>query len=165
MSTPYVFEVRAPHRFGYVDLTPAAEEAVSGASVLNGALMAFCAHTTCAVLLNEWERGALDDLRAKLKDLFPTDAYYAHDDFDRRTENLVPDERKNGHAHVAAMLLGQSSQFVPIVDGRLFLGRWQRLFLVELDEPKERTVLMQALGHSDQSLVTNIQNARPAYRP
>ena len=162
---PYVFQIRAPHRLGYVDLTTAAQEAVAAAGVTNGVLMAFCAHTTCALLLNEWEQGALDDLRAKLAELFPADAYYAHDDLDRRTENLVPDERKNGHAHVAAMFLGQTSQFIPIADGELFLGRWQRLFLVELDEPKERTVVMQALGHSAQSLVTNSQNASPAYRP
>ena len=128
--------------------------------------MVFCAHTTCSVLVNEWEAGALEDLQQKIEDLFPADAYYAHDDLARRTENLVEDERRNGHAHVAQMLIGQSSQLIPIAEGKLLLGRWQRLFLLELDEPKERTVVFHTFGQSsDQSRVMYNQKARPAYLP
>jgi hypothetical protein len=63
------------------------------------------------------------------------------------------------------MVLGQTSQMIPISGGELLLGRWQRLFLLELDEPKERTVVLHAFGQSSQSLVTNNQNASPAYLP
>jgi len=158
--------VVAPHRLSCVDITEAAADFVANARVAEGALMVFCAHTTCSVLVNEWERGALEDLSVKVEELFPADSYYAHDDAARRTENLVPDERRNGHAHVAQMIVGQSSQLVPITNGSLGLGRWQRIFLLELDEPKERTVLLHAFGQSSaQSLVTNNQNASPAYRP
>ena len=158
--------VVAPERLGYVDLTAAAEDLVIGAGVAEGALLVFCAHTTCSVLVNEWESGALADLRTKIEALFPTDAYYEHDDLSVRTENRVPEERRNGHSHVAQMVLGQSSQLIPISNGRLLLGRWQRVFLLELDEPKERTIVLHAFGQpSDQSLVTNNQNARPAYLP
>lgn len=158
--------VIAPARLSCVDLTSAARDFVDDAGVAEGALMVFCAHTTCSILVNEWESGVLEDLRGRVQDLFPVDAYYAHDDLERRTENLVPGERRNGHAHVAQMIVGQSSQLVPISDGALALGRWQRIFLLELDEPKERTVVLHAFGQSStQSLVTNSQNASPAYRP
>lgn len=158
--------MRAHERLGCIDLTGMAAASVEAFGIDKGALLVFCAHTTCSVLINEWETGALEDLKVKLDELFPVDSYYAHDDLTRRTENLVPDERRNGHSHVAQMVIGQASQLVPISDGRLMLGRWQRIFLVELDEPKERTVVFHAFGESsDQSRVTNSQKAKPAYLP
>lgn len=165
MPRPRSLTVTAPHRLGFVDLTEAARDFSASSEIEEGALLAFCAHTTCAVIVNEWESGALEDLTVKLDELFPVDAYYAHDDLSRRTENLVEDERRNGHSHVAQMVLGQTSQLIPISGRELLLGRWQRLFLLELDEPKERTVVLHAFGQSAQSLVTNNQNARPAYLP
>lgn len=163
MTPPHAVTVAAPERLACIDLTDRARAFVAAAGISEGVLLLFCAHTTCSILINEWESGALEDIKLKLDDLFPTDDYYAHDDVTRRTENLVPGERRNGHAHVAQMVVGQSSQLVPISDGKLILGRWQRVFLIELDEPKERTVVLHAFGQSsDQSLVTNSQNARPA---
>src|SRR4029450_8948675 len=101
----------------------------------------FCAHTTCALLINEWEDGALADFRRHLTELIPQDGvYYAHDDFTVRTQNMHEDERKNGHAHVKAMLLSATSHAVPVVAGEPGFGRWQRLILFEMDDPKERTI-------------------------
>ena len=163
---PASVTVVAPGRLACVDMTSIAEDFVAGSEIYEGALLVFCAHTTCSILVNEWESGVLEDVKLKIDQLFPVDAYYAHDDLLRRTENLVPEERRNGHSHVAQMILGQSSQLVPISGGALLLGRWQRIFLLELDEPKERTVVLHAFGQSStQSLVTNNQNASPAYRP
>ena len=162
---PRSISVRASERLDWVDLTPFADDFVVSSGVIEGAFMAFCAHTTCSILVNEWESGARHDLRRKIEEVFPRTTYYAHDDMTRRTENLVPGERANGASHVAQMFLGQSSQLVPISGGRLSLGRWQRIFLLELDEPKDRTVVLHAFGQSTQSLVTNSQNASPAYRP
>ena len=73
-------------------------------------------------------------------------AYYAHDDFSIRTQNLHPDERKNGHAHVKAMLLSATSHAIPVVAGEPAFGTWQRLIFVELDEPKDRTVSFHVFG-------------------
>ncbi len=156
----------APRRLACVDLTEAAQDFVGDNAISDGALLVFCAHTTCSILVNEWEAGVLEDIGAKIEDLFPVAAYYAHDDLSRRTENLVADERRNGHSHVAQMVMGQTSQLIPVAQGSLLLGRWQRVFLLELDEPKERTVVFHAFGQpSTQSLVTNNQNAKPAYLP
>ena len=59
--------------------------------------------------------------------------------------NLTPDERRNGHAHCRALLLGPSA-CLNVVDGRLQLGRWQRVFLVELDGPRAREISVLMLG-------------------
>ena len=138
--------VRAHTRLGFVDVTEELESATLEAGIWEGACLAFNRHTTCALLINEWEDGALDDLRRYIERLFPPDDYYAHDDLTRRTQNLMPGERRNGPAHVAAMFLGGSSVTIPIRRGRLDLGRWQRVMLVELDEPKDRSISVQFLS-------------------
>ena len=110
-------------------------------------MVAFCAHTTCALIVNEWEDGALEDFRARILRLVPDDVYHAHDDAARRTQNLDEShERRNGPAHVKAMLLSASSHAIPVADGSAMLGRWQRLILFEMDEPKDRQVVFHVFG-------------------
>ena len=139
--------VTPEERYAFLDLTDDLRRAVKDAGVTDGIAVAYCAHTTCALLINEWEDGALDDFRRHLVDLVPHDgAYYRHDDFEVRTQNLHDDERKNGHAHVKAMLLSATSHAIPVVGGEPSLGTWQRLLLFELDDPKDRAVTFQVLG-------------------
>jgi secondary thiamine-phosphate synthase enzyme len=140
-------EVTASERYAFLDLTEDLERAIKDAGVTEGAAIAFCEHTTCALLINEWEDGALADFRRTMTELAPHEGvYYAHDDFDVRTQNLNEDERKNGHAHVKAMLLSASSHAIPVVAGSPALGRWQRLILFELDDPKPRRVTFHVFG-------------------
>jgi secondary thiamine-phosphate synthase enzyme len=139
--------VTAGERLGFLDLTDDLRRAVKDAGVTEGCAVAFCAHTTCTLLINEWEDGALDDLWRRVEDLIPRGIYYAHDDLERRTQNLQEGhERANGRSHVTQMLLGGSSHAIPVAAGEPLLGRWQRLLLLELDEPKERTVLFHVFG-------------------
>jgi secondary thiamine-phosphate synthase enzyme len=139
--------VTPPERYAFLDLTDDLRRAVKDAGITEGLVVAFCAHTTCALLINEWEDGALDDFRRHLTELVPHEgAYYRHDDFELRTQNLHPDERKNGHAHVKAMLLSATSHAIPVADGEPSLGTWQRLLFFEMDEPKDRTITLQVFG-------------------
>ncbi len=141
-------EVMAPERYGYIDLTDELQRAIKDSGVTDGAAIAFCAHTTCALLINEWQDGALEDFRARVRTLVPDEEqYYAHDDLDRRTQNLAEShERANGHAHVKAMLLSATSHAIPVIAGEPAFGRWQRLILLELDEPKERQISFHVFG-------------------
>ena len=141
-------DVTAAERYAYVDLTDELRRAVKDSGVTDGAAIAFCSHTTCALLINEWEDGALSDFRARVRALVPDEEhYYAHDDLERRTQNLSEShERANGHAHVKAMLLSATSHAIPIVAGEPSFGRWQRLILLEFDEPKERQVTFHVFG-------------------
>src|SRR5207247_10709908 len=77
----------------------------------------------------------------------PHRASYRHDDLSVRTVNVTADERVNGHAHCQALLLGPSV-CLNVIDGRLRIGRWQRVFLVELDGPREREISIVLLGES-----------------
>lgn len=146
-SATITSEVTAPERYAYLDLTEDLERAIKDAGVTDGAVVAYCPHTTCALLINEWEDGALEDFRDRLLHLVPDDVYYAHDDLDRRTQNLDEvHERRNGHSHVKAMLLSATSHAIPVAAGEPMLGRWQRLILFEMDEPKERQVVFHVFG-------------------
>jgi secondary thiamine-phosphate synthase enzyme len=147
MATTTTLTITPPERYAFLDLTDDLRRAVKDAGITDGLVVAFCAHTTCALLINEWEDGALDDFRRHLTELVPDEgAYYRHDDFELRTQNLHADERKNGHAHVKAMLLSATSHAIPVAAGEPSLGTWQRLLFFEMDEPKDRTITFQVFG-------------------
>ena len=139
--------VRAAERDLCLDVTEHLENAIKDSGVTTGCAVAYCTHTTCGIIINEWERGVLGDLAARLGRLVPEDEYYAHDDFSIRTQNMHPGERRNGRAHVAQMLLGATSHAVPVAAGWPLLGMWQRLIFVELDEPRDRSLLFHVFGH------------------
>lgn len=145
-STTSTIRAAADRRHGVVDLTDDLRRAVKDAGVTTGCAVAFCSHTTAALIVNEWEDGVHDDLRTRLDSIVPA-GDYAHDDMERRTQNVEDDhERPNGRAHVGAMLLGGTSHAIPVGDGEPMLGRWQRLFLLELDDPRERQIVVHVFG-------------------
>lgn len=141
-------EVETERAFHVVDVTDEATGLVRRSGIREGSAMVYTPHTTCAVSINERETCFLEDLRLFMEELVPSDAYYRHDDFEIRTENLDDPETEplNGHAHIKAMLLGASSEHVPVVDGELAMGRWQRIFFIELDQARPRRVVLQVQG-------------------
>ncbi len=143
----YTFTVRAQKFPEFVDITAEVERAVVTCGVREGIALVFSCHTTAAVRINENEPLLLRDMEEFLKRLAPRDLYYCHNDFGIRTHNMTPEECPNAHAHLQHLLLG-ASEVVPIHEGKLALGRWQRIFLVELDQPRERKVLVQVVGHA-----------------
>jgi len=146
-SATTTIDVAVEGRYDYADLTDELRRAIKDSGVTDGMALAFCAHTTCALLINEWEDGALEDFRRRVERLVPEDGYYAHDDLDRRTQNLDEShERRNGHSHVKSMLLSASSHSIPVAAGEPMFGRWQRLILFEMDEPKGRHVVFHVVG-------------------
>lgn len=129
----------------FIDLTEEVERAVAEAGVTEGLALIYSRHTTAAIRINENEPLLLRDMAEFLERVAPRDCAYKHNDFSIRTANMTEDECPNGHAHCQHLLLG-ASEAVPILGGRLQLGRWQRIFLVELDRPRTREVLVQILG-------------------
>jgi secondary thiamine-phosphate synthase enzyme len=129
----------------FVDVTCLIEAAVREAGLATGAVTVHTRHTTTGLLVNEHEPLLLVDLQTLFERLAPTTAAYAHDDFERRTVNLAPGERRNGHAHCRAALL-RSSETLALRRGRLYLGRWQRVFLAEFDGPQRRELLLTMMG-------------------
>ncbi len=130
----------------FVDLTDRIKTLVAESRISTGFVNIQTRHTTTAIIINEHEPLLLDDMRDLLERLVPTQADYRHDDFSIRTANLTPDERRNGFAHCRALFL-RASECVNLVEGDLQLGRWQRIFLLELDGPRDRSVSVVILGH------------------
>jgi secondary thiamine-phosphate synthase enzyme len=146
-ATTQTIQVRPEARLGFVDLTDDLRRAIKDSGVTEGCAVAFSSHTTCALLINEWEDGVLDDLRTRIEAIVPGDIYYAHDDLERRTQNLQEaHERENGRSHVTQMIVGGTSHAIPVTSGEPMLGRWQRLLLLELDEPKDRDIVFHVFG-------------------
>ena len=131
------------------DITDEVNEVVRDSRIRDGVACVYSPHTTCCVRVNEFEAGFLEDFARLLEALVPTDRYYAHDDWDRRTENLCAEDMEigNGHAHCMAMLLGTAGESVPVHDGELALGTWQRVLFLELDRERDRRWVVQVVGN------------------
>ena len=138
----------------FVDVTDDVARAVRSTGVQNGIVTIVSRHTTMAVRIQEAEPLLLEDLLSFLRRLAPANVHYQHNDFRVRTHHMHPDESPNGHSHCLQFLLG-TSETVPVEDGELVLGEWQRIFLVELDGPRpKREVLIQTVG-----IASDIQDA------
>ena len=133
---------RAPQ---FIDITDRVVRHVRESGVKDGLVCVYSKHTTAAIKINENEPLLIHDMEQFLCRLAPVDAYYGHNDFTIRTVNMTEDECPNGHAHCQHLLLS-SSETIPLIDGELQFGTWQRLFLIELDRPRAREVIVQVLG-------------------
>jgi secondary thiamine-phosphate synthase enzyme len=129
----------------FIDLTERLETLVAEAGIRFGFVNIQSVHTTTAIVVNEHEPLLLADFVSTLEKAAPSEAGYRHDDVTVRTVNVIADERINGHSHCRALLLAPSV-CLNVIDGRLQLGRWQRVFLAELDGPRERQISVLILG-------------------
>ena len=129
----------------FIDITGDVTRVIESAGVTFGQVTIFSQHTTAAIKINEAEPLLLQDLARTLRQFAPPNAYYEHNDFSRRTVNMNEDECANGHAHCQHLFLS-ASETIPIVDGRLAMGQWQSIFLIELDHPRMRRVLVNVVG-------------------
>jgi len=139
-----VIRLRTLECLQFIDITEEVEEIVARAGVTNGWVNIQTKHTTTAIIVNENEPLLHQDLKLMLERLAPRSAEYEHNDFSRRVD-IPPDEPANGHSHCKALFLPISA-CVNVADGLLQLGRWQRIFLVELDDSRERSVSVMVMG-------------------
>src|SRR5207253_1825419 len=114
------------------------------ASVKSGIAVVYCPHTTAGIKINHNEPLLMQDIMKSLYRLVPIDISYSHDLFEVR-QNVAPNERSNGHAHVKSFLLGSSETLI-IENNQLLLGGKQSIFFVELDGGRSREVYIKILG-------------------
>lgn len=136
-------ELRSSRQTEFLDLTGQLQRAVEKAGLLNGRVHLQTLHTTLGLAVNENEPLLLADFQRLLERLAPLGGY-DHDDMSRR-QGVAPDEPTNGHAHCQQLLLS-TSETLPVTGGRLVLGPWQRVFLVELCSGRQRRVTVQVMG-------------------
>jgi len=122
---------------GFIDLTEQARSFIAQSGAANGVLILFARHTSASLTIQENADPAVRvDLMTVLDRLAPRDAPWTHD-----TEG--PDDMP---AHVKTMLTATSLQ-VPVIDGRLALGTWQGVYLIEhRARPHRREIVLQFLG-------------------
>jgi secondary thiamine-phosphate synthase enzyme len=120
-----------------IDLTEGVQSVLDSAGVESGVVSVFVPGSTAAVTAMEHEPGGVKDLRAALERLIPAAGEYEHNRLNNDT---------NSHAHIRAAIVGPS-ETVPVRDGRLELGTWQQLVLIDFDDrPRRRTVVVQVIG-------------------
>jgi secondary thiamine-phosphate synthase enzyme len=127
-------------RIELVDLTDRLMEFVRRLHIREGMLSLWSMHTTCAVLINEFQTALLSDIKRFLEEMVARDGQWMHND----PEHSDCD-RMNADSHLRAMLLGHSLT-LQISGGELVLGQWQRILAAELDGPRARTFRVQAWG-------------------
>ena len=128
-STIVIDTDKAPQ---FIDITERVVEHVKSSNVLEGIVVVYSMHTTAAIKINEYEPLLIKDMEDFLSKLASPDAYYRHNDFD---------------AHLQHLLMS-TSETIPIANGDLQLGEWQRIFLLELDgtRPRKRRILISVVA-------------------
>jgi secondary thiamine-phosphate synthase enzyme len=120
-----------------IDITADVQRLVAEGPIDDGLVTAFVRGSTAAITTMEFEPGGIADLRALVGRLIPVDGDYEHNRLNHDT---------NSHAHQRASLIGASDQ-VPLIGGRLALGTWQQLVLIDFDDrPRDRTVIVQVVS-------------------
>jgi len=123
------FEVKTSYKYELINLTDQIQKAVEEAGVKEGAALVFVPHTSAAIITEEDEPGLKEDFYSLFKE------------FEKRTYRH-PDG--NAEAHILAGMIGHS-RVIPIKDGKLDLGTWQSILLVEFDGPRQRRVTVTVL--------------------
>jgi secondary thiamine-phosphate synthase enzyme len=130
------FEINSRQRCELISVDHLLREAVEKSQLNDGVLVAFVPHTTAGILINENADPAVaEDILASLERKIPYSEGYKH-------------LEGNSAAHIKASLIGSSVQ-VPVVNGRLRLGRWQSVFFAEFDGPRHRSLWITALFSSE----------------
>lgn len=139
-------KIATAQEFDVIDITADVEKVLISSGIEEGYALVYSPHTTCGVLVNEKESGLLNDIDSTMQRLIPVGGGYLHDDFTIRTENMNPGETMNAHAHLRQLLAGRVSEYIPVSEGQLMLGEWQRVMFVEFDRARVREVLIQVCG-------------------
>lgn len=120
-----------------IDITPFVIDEIAGSGILNGFVTLFIPGSTAALTTIEYESGVINDLKKAIERMAPRDGYYEHNE--RWGDG-------NGYSHVRAALLGPSLH-IPLIEGRMALGTWQQIVLLDFDNrPRKRRIVFQVSG-------------------
>ncbi|MCK4225678.1 secondary thiamine-phosphate synthase enzyme YjbQ [candidate division WOR-3 bacterium] len=116
----------------FVDITDKVADVVEKSGIREGYVLLYVPHTTAAVTINEnYDPSVKKDILDKLSELIPLGAGYAH-------------LEGNADSHIKSSIIGVT-EFIPVRDGRIQLGRWQGIFFSEFDGPRSRRLLVEVI--------------------
>jgi len=131
------FSILTKGHYDFIDITERVEEIVEKSGVEDGLVLVFCKGSTSAITLMEYEEGLIEDLKEAFERIAPEFGDYKH--------HLRWGDR-NGAAHIKSAMI-KPSLVVPLEEGKLWLGTWQQIVLIDFDErPRQREVIVKILG-------------------
>lgn len=140
-----IIKLKTKNLFDFIDITGQINDFVKKSRIKDGLVNIQILHTSAALIVNENEPLLIEDFKNNLEKTAPRTSKYNHDDLSRRTVNLCPEECANGHSHSKAIHLLVSAT-LNLIGGKLQLGQWQSVLVVELDRPRKREIQVQILG-------------------
>ncbi|MDR0900788.1 MAG: secondary thiamine-phosphate synthase enzyme YjbQ [Methanobrevibacter sp.] len=126
--------IKSSKRLQIIDITDKINRFINNSDVTNGIAIIFSKHSTSSIIINENEKGLLNDFEKILTKIVPDKNSYEHDIIDN-----------NADSHLRSMILG-SSETIPIKNNKLDLGTWQSVFFIEFDGPRNRNIELIAIG-------------------
>lgn len=128
------FKISTSKKQELIDITEEVRQIIKNSGVEKGLCLVYVPHATAGILVNEnYDSSVCNDIINKLEEIAPSTNRYEHDKID-----------DNAHAHIKASLIGPSETLI-IEEGKLILGTWQGIALIEFDGPKTRTVLVKLI--------------------
>ena len=138
-------ELQTKEELDFIDVTGQVTAFVAESKIKDGLVNVQTLHTTATIIVNENEPLLIEDFKRDLKETASRDRDYKHNDFSVRTVNMCVEECINGHAHCRAIHLPVAA-VLNLINGKLQLGQWQRIFFVELDKSRQRKFQIQIIG-------------------
>jgi secondary thiamine-phosphate synthase enzyme len=136
-------ELSSSEKTDIIDVTERVKAIVAESRISSGIVTLFTTHTTTAIRINENEKGLLLDIKKFLEQKVPPFRQYEHDNMDAR--DVPEDEQINAHSHLKSLLMG-TSETIPLHNASLALGKWQSVFFIDLDGPRERKMIVHVIG-------------------
>ena len=134
--------LKTKNEYDMIDITHHVSKWVTDNHLYTGIINVFLEHTSAAICINEYtDPRLLNDFKKRLEELNPKNREYEHN-----ISHMCNDDGCiNGHSHCNAIFL-PTSITIQIIDSKINLGTWQRIFLIELDRARPRTVSLMFMG-------------------
>ena len=129
-----IFSINTKEHIQLKNISKEVQEILSNSNLKEGIITVYTRHTTSGIIINENERGLVQDIITTMKKLVPKGVGYKHDHID-----------SNAHSHIQSTLVPVSVS-IPFSSGKLDLGTWQSIFFFEFDGPRSRTILIKIMG-------------------
>ena len=146
-SKSIIYTTKKP--FDIIDITDDIKKFITEIWCKEWLCNVFTRHTTAVLKINEAEDGFRNDLRERCDKNVSIDETYKHNDLEHRDPKTMCESKEeclNGHAHIRGMLMGNSSETIPVQNSELMFGVWQRVLLFELDHAREREIIFSYIG-------------------
>lgn len=134
----YITEIKIKPIEIFTNITNFVKTSIENSKIINGMCFIVSTHTTANIKILEDELLLKQDMQMFLERISPKNTYYAHNDIANR--DVPPNERLNGHSHIWSLMFN-NSEAIPIIDGKLDLGTWQTIILIDTD-----------LGHGERTV-------------